>query len=57
VNIRDDLICLWTSVALNWKLQDVGLLIEKPVKVRKVLDKTEAPLPSYRELSQIIKAK
>jgi hypothetical protein len=31
-------------------------LIEKPVKVRKVLDEAEAPLPSYRELSQMMKA-
>jgi hypothetical protein len=42
--------------ALNWKLWDIRLLIEKPVKVRKVLDKTKAPLLSYRELLQIIKA-
>jgi hypothetical protein len=50
-NIRDDLTHLWTSAALNRKLQDVGLLIEKPIKVRKVLDETKAPPPSYRELS------
>jgi hypothetical protein len=57
VNIRDNLIYLWISIALNWKLQDVGLLIEKPIKVRKVLDKAKAPLLSYRELLQIMKAK
>jgi hypothetical protein len=31
-------------------------LIEKPIKVRKVLDEAEAPLLSYRELLQIMKA-
>jgi hypothetical protein len=56
VNVGDDLMYLWMSVALNRKLQDVGLLIEKPVEVRKVLDEAKAPPPSYRELSQIIKA-
>jgi hypothetical protein len=50
-NVRDDLMRLWMSAALNWKLWDVRLLIEKPIKVRKVLDKAEAPPPSYRELS------
>jgi hypothetical protein len=44
------------SAALNWKLQDIRLLIEKPIKVRKILDKAKASPPSYRELSQIIKA-
>jgi hypothetical protein len=38
------------SIALNQKLQDIRLLIEKLIKVRKVLDKAKAPLPSYREL-------
>jgi hypothetical protein len=55
-NVRDDPTHLWTSTALNRKLQDVGLSIEKPVKVRKVLDETEAPPLSYRELSQMTKA-
>jgi hypothetical protein len=32
-------------------------LIEKPIKVRKVLDEAEAPPLSYRELSQMTKAK
>jgi hypothetical protein len=44
------------SAALNRKLQDVRLLIEKPVKVRKVLDEAKAPPLSYRELSQMMKA-
>jgi hypothetical protein len=56
VNVGDDPTHLWTSAALNRKLWDVRLLIEKPVKVRKVLDEAEAPLLSYRELSQMIKA-
>jgi hypothetical protein len=56
VNIRDDLMHLWTSAALNQKLQDIRLSIKKPVKVRKVLDKAKAPPPSYRELLQMMKA-
>jgi hypothetical protein len=55
-NVGDDPTCLWTSAALNRKLQDIRLSIEKPVKVRKVLDEAKAPPPSYRELSQITKA-
>jgi hypothetical protein len=56
VNVRDDLMHLWISIALNWKLQDIRLLIEKPIEVRKVLDEAEAPPLSYRELLQITKA-
>jgi hypothetical protein len=55
-NVGDDPTRLWTSAALNRKLRDVGLSIEKPVEVRKVLDEAEAPPPSYRELSQMTKA-
>jgi hypothetical protein len=44
------------SIALNQKLQDIRLLIEKPIKVRKVLGKAKAPLLSYRELLQMMKA-